>query len=274
MGIIIGFIHTIILSFLELVYLLGVLIAAGFILGLIEKLSNRYLIQAFGPRGVLLTAWIGTPIHEIGHLLMCFIWGHRVTRVRLLQLNRSDGILGYVEHQYNPNSIYHQVGNFFIGMGPLFSGIGSLILGMYWFVPNTFLNLTLQIHQHIGMEKINYSVLKTLGKAVISIIESLFAIQNLFSPTFWIFIIAAFSISSHIALSKADIEGSAKGLVMIFSLLVLFNIIAEILNIDSYKLIVRIAEYNTYVLVFSSIAIIFSIVTLMISFLIYKIKRS
>jgi hypothetical protein len=272
MGILTAFIHTIILSFVELVYLLGVLIAVGFLLGLIEKLSNRYLIQALGQRGVLLTAWIGTPIHEIGHLLMCFIWGHKVTRVRLLQVNRSDGILGYVEHQYNPNSIYHQVGNFFIGMGPLFSGIGSLILGMYWLVPNSFLTLTPKIGQQIGFEKIDINVLKALGGVVISIIESLFTIENLFNPTFWIFILAAISISSHIALSKADIEGSAKGLVMIFFLLVLFNIIAKILNIDSYKLVVQLSEYNTYVLAFSSIAIIFSVVTLCISFLIYKIK--
>jgi hypothetical protein len=273
MGIVNTFIHLILISFVELLYLLGVVIGVGFLLGVLERVSNRFFIQALGPRGVLLTAWIGTPIHEIGHLLMCFIWGHKVTKVKFLQLNSPDGILGYVQHQYNRNSMYHQVGNFFIGLGPIFSGIGSLILGMYLFLPNTYLTLTSQIHQQITLETLDVNVLKSVGGAGIAIIESLFTLENLISPAFWIFLIIAISISSHIALSKADIEGSAKGLVMIFILLVLINIIGKILNVDSYKMIVHIAEYNAYVLAFSSIAIIFSIITLCISYLLFRLKR-
>jgi hypothetical protein len=273
MGIINAFIHIILISFVELLYLLGVLIGVGFLLGVLERISNRFFIQALGPRGVLLTAWIGTPIHEMGHLLMCFIWGHRVTKVKFLQLNSPDGILGYVQHQYNRNSMYHQVGNFFIGLAPLFSGIGSLILGMYLFLPNTYLTLTSQIHQQITFGTLDVNVLKSVGVAVVAIIKSLFTLENLISPAFWIFLIIAISISSHIALSKADIEGSAKGLVMIFFLLFMINAIGKVLNIDTYNWIVHFAEYNAYVLVFSGIAIMLSIVTLLISYLIFKFKR-
>lgn len=273
MSILTSFVKIILLSFVELFYLLGVLIAAGLFLGLMERFSNRFLIQALGPRAAVLTAWIGTPIHEIGHLLMCFVWGHRVTRVKLLQLNRPDGILGYVEHQYNRNSIYQQVGNFFIGMGPLFSGIGSLIFSMYLLVPDSYFTFTSQIHQHIGFKELNVDVLKAVGAAVMAICKSLFTLSNLIRPGFWIFIILAISISSHIALSKSDIEGSLKGFGMIFFLLILFNIAAGILQVDSYKMIVHLAEYNAYVLAFSSIAIIFSMLTLCVSYVIFKIKR-
>ena len=269
-----SFIHIIFLSFVELLYLLGILILVGFLLGLIEKYSNTWLVRAFGPRGILLTAWIGTPIHEIGHLLMCFLWGHRVTRVKLLQLNSPDRVLGFVEHRYNPNSIYQQVGNFFIGLGPIFSGIGSLIVGMYLLVPQSYNTFTIQIHQHVSLGAIDVHVLKTVGGAVLAITGSLFSFQNLISPGFWIFLVFAISISSHIALSRADIEGSAKGLGMIFFLLLLFNFTAELLNLDSYKMVVHLAEYNAYVLAFSSIAVLFSLVTLGISFLLYKIKRA
>ena len=269
-----SFIHIIFLSFVELLYLLGILILVGFLLGLIEKYSNTWLVRAFGPRGILLTAWIGTPIHEIGHLLMCFLWGHRVTRVKLLQLNSPDRVLGFVEHRYNPNSIYQQVGNFFIGLGPIFSGIGSLIVGMYLLVPQSYNTFTIQIHQHVSLGAIDVHVLKTVGGAVLAITGSLFSFQNLISPGFWIFLVFAISISSHIALSRADIEGSAKGLGMIFFLLLLFNFTAGLLNLDSYKMVVHLAEYNAYVLAFSSIAVLFSLVTLGISFLLYKIKRA
>ncbi|MFC4322924.1 hypothetical protein [Litchfieldia salsa] len=101
-----AFLNTLLLSFFELIYLVGILVAVGMVIGVIERYSNRYLIKAFGPRGLYLTAWIGTPIHEIGHLIQCFIWGHRVTRVKLLQFGHPNGVLGYVEHQYNKNSIY------------------------------------------------------------------------------------------------------------------------------------------------------------------------
>lgn len=273
MELLVSFFNTILLSFVELLYLLGIIIAVGFLLGLMERYSNRFLYSALGPRGVLFTAWIGTPIHEIGHLLMCFLWGHRVTRIKLLQLNSPDGTLGFVEHAYNKNSIYQQVGNFFIGLGPIFSGIGSLILGMYLLVPQSFAIFKLQIQQHVSFEKIDMNMLKTFGEALLVIGKNLFTVQNLVTPTFWIYLILAIGISSHIALSKADIQNSAKGLQMIFILLVLFNVAANFLNIDSYKLISHLAEYNVYVLAFSSIAVIFSFVTLVVSFFLFKLKQ-
>ena len=264
--------NTLLLSFVELFYLLGVLIAVGMLLGIFERYSNRYLVRTFGPRGILVTAWIGTPIHEIGHLVQCFIWGHRVTKVKLLQLNSPNGVLGYVEHSYNLHSIYQQVGNFFIGLGPIFSGISSLILSMYFLVPQSYTAFQDQIQHHITVEEFDLSVLKTVAGAVLVIFKSLFTLENLINPLFWIYLIIAISISSHIALSKADIQGSVKGLLMIFAVLVLFNLIAGLFQIDSYRLIMKMAKYNAYVIAFSSIALLFSLITLVLSFLFYKIK--
>ena len=255
-----------------MLYLVGAIIVIGFILGALERVSNSYLVKAFGPRGVMVTAWIGTPIHEIGHLIQCFIWGHRVSRVRLLQLNHPSGILGFVEHHYNPNSMYQQVGNFFIGLGPIFSGIGSLIVGMYFFVPQSFLAFKTEVEQRITFEQLNITVLKTFWDSISILCKSLFTLENLINPLFWIFLIIAFSISSHIALSKSDIKGSAKGLSMIFFILFLFNIISRFFNWDSYELIVKLAGYNAYVLAFGSIALLFSLVTLFISVILYKGK--
>ncbi len=239
MNILSSILYILFFSFVELIYLVGVMIAVGLILGLLERLSNTFIVRAFGYKGLLLTAWIGIPIHELGHLLMCFLWGHRVTRVKLLQLHSPDGTLGFVEHQYNPNSIYQQVGNFFIGLGPIFSGIGSLILGMYLLVPDSYTTFTEQIHQRISFENVDLTVLKAIGESVMAICKSLFTVHNLINPLFWIFLAVAIGISSHIALSRADMEGSAKGIGMIYFLLVLFNITANFLNIDSYRLIVR-----------------------------------
>lgn len=274
MNILVSFLHILLTSFIELLYLFGVIMAVGLLLGVLERISNTFLIRAFGARGVLATAWIGTPIHEIGHLLQCFIWGHQVTRVKLLQLNSPDGVLGFVEHRYNRNSIYQQAGNFFIGLGPIFSGIGSLILGMYLLVPHSYRAFQVQIDQHVTVEKLDLTILKTIGAAILAISKSLFTIENLLNPLFWIFLLFAISISSHIALSKSDIRGSAKGLLMLFFVLVLINIATVILQIDSHRLILKLAEYNAFVLAFSSIAIFFSLLTVLVSYILYQVKKA
>ncbi|MEH7121507.1 hypothetical protein V7128_29570 [Neobacillus vireti] len=272
MQIILSFFHILLISFLEMLYLVGIIIVIGFILGAFERLSNSYLFRAFGPKGVMVTAWIGTPIHEIGHMVQCFIWGHRVSKVKLLQLNHPSGILGFVEHHYNPNSMYQQIGNFFIGLGPIFSGIGSLIIGMYLLVPQSYLAFKTEIEQHIKIQQLDITVLKTFWDSISIICKSLFTLDNLINPLFWLFIIIAFSISSHIALSKADIKGSMNGLSMIFFILFLFNIISRVLNWDTYDMVIRLAGYNAYVLAFGSIALLFSFVTLVISIILFRVK--
>lgn len=263
-----SFLNTLLLSLVELFYLVGFLVGVGFLLGVCEKYSNSFLYKGFGRRGVLATAWIGTPIHELGHLLQCFIWGHRVTKVKFLQLNNPNGVLGYVEHQYNPSSIYQQVGNFFIGMGPIFSGIGALIFGMYLLVPESYQTFTEYIYQNVTSD----IHLMMIGSATLAITKSLFTIENLINPLFWIFLVFAVSISSHIALSKADIKGSAKGLLMILFVLIILNLGASLVGFDMYTLIVRITKYNAYVLAFSSIALLFSFITLLISYILYRLK--
>ncbi|MFB3165454.1 hypothetical protein ABLO26_29300 [Neobacillus sp. 179-J 1A1 HS] len=261
--------NTLMLSLVELFFLLGFLIGVGFLLGVLEKYSNKFLYKALGPRGVLATAWIGTPVHELGHLFQCFIWGHRVTKVKFLQLNNPNGVLGYVEHQYNPSSIYQQIGNFFIGMGPVFSGIGALMLGMYVLVPESFYSFNTYIGNHVSPGSIDLTV---IVNATLAITESLFTLENFLNPLFWLFLVFAVSISSHISLSKADINGASRGLQMIFLVLFIINLIAGFLDIDTYRLIVKLTEYNTYVLAFSSIALLFSFITLVISLILYKIR--
>lgn len=273
MNILLSFLHILFVSFLELLYLFGVIIAVGLVLGVLERYSNTYLIKAFGSRGVMLTAWIGTPIHEIGHLIQCFIWGHRVTRIKLLQLNSPSGVLGFVEHQYNRNSWYQQAGNFFIGLGPIFSGIGSIILSMYFLVPETYHAFVTEIHRHVTIGNLEFTFVKIITGAVLIIYKTLFTVDNLINPLFWIFLIIAISISSHIALSRADIEGAAKGLITIYFLLLLFNLIAAVFQMNSYGLIIKIAKMNAFVLAFSSVALFFSLLTLLISILLYSIIK-
>jgi hypothetical protein len=266
--------NALLISVIELAYLVGVLIVIGFILGVLEKQSQIYLTKTFGRRGILITAWIGTPIHEIGHWIQCVIWLHKIKSVKLLQTDDPNGVLGYVEHQFNPKSVYQRIGNFFIGIGPIISGIGTIVLAMYLLVPQSFATLHNQIQQNAAAgQKLDLHMLQTLGESVLLMGKSLFTADNFTQPAFWIFVILAICISSHIALSKPDIENSYQGLLTILSVLILINLIAPLYQVDTYSMVKQFTVYNSYLLAFSSIAVLFSLISLLFSYLLYKLKR-
>ena len=57
---------------------IGMFLFFGYIYSIIEKINFRYLISTFGSIGILLTGIIGTTVHELGHLIMCFIFNHKI----------------------------------------------------------------------------------------------------------------------------------------------------------------------------------------------------
>ena len=62
-------------------------------------------------------------------------FGHKVTEIKLFQINSADGTLGYVNHSYNPKNIYHKIGNFFIGVAPIIVISAVLYLLAWWLLP-------------------------------------------------------------------------------------------------------------------------------------------
>ena len=86
MSVLSSILNSMLLSFIELFSLLGVIILVGLVIGILERYSNAYLFRAFGMRGLLLTAWIGAASHKIGHLIQCFIWGHRVYKGEVIAM--------------------------------------------------------------------------------------------------------------------------------------------------------------------------------------------
>ena len=117
-------------------YPIGIFIICGLIVALCEKLVLYFCGR--GGRGfILATSVIGTPVHEMGHALMCLIFGHRITEMRLWS-PRSDGTLGYVEHAYNKKNPYMVLGNLFIGTGPILSGLLFIFLVMCICFPYAF----------------------------------------------------------------------------------------------------------------------------------------
>lgn len=251
----------------ETFYVTGSLILIGLILGLLEKQANFYIQGAFGRKGILVTAWIGTPIHELGHLLMCYVFRHRITKFKLFSLKAKDGTLGYVNHSWDPKSLYQNIGNFFIGMGPIFSGTAVLIIGMHLLLPDSFAKVT----DYLTLEPVqpDQYMLTKIFTLTAGLFESIFSVQNLISLSFWIYFALAIAISSHMALSKEDFKGAGRGLITIFTFILLVNLIALTLKANFSGLFADIFGLNVYLLAFSMISIVFSLIRLVLSVFAY-----
>jgi len=257
------------ISIIEIFYLTGLILIAGLILGVFERTSNNLMQRSLGRKGIFITAWLGTPIHEIGHAVMCVIFNHNITRIKLLNTKSENGVLGYVEHSYNPSSLYQRIGNLFIGLGPIFSGIGALIAGMYFVVPSSFKVFKSYLLAGINNDKIDMNLAGSIFRASGVLVKSIFSTNNLTSINFWIFIIVAICISSHIALSRADISGAKDGFIVLFVLIFIINFLLRYFSISTSHFIIQLGRYNAHLIAVLLIAIIFSGFTLAVSFIVY-----
>ena len=212
-------IDLIIKTCLDTIYMTGMIVFVGFILGFLRNHSIENFQRSFGWKAVAITAIIGVPIHELSHAILCVVFRHKISKLVLLQKKDENGILGYVSHAYNPNSIYQQTGNFFIGIAPIFGGISAIIALMYTIIPKTynqFINISMV---NVNITKINSVSLNGILNSYVDLIKIIFSETNFSNPYFILFLFLAICISSHISLSSADIKGASKGLVAIFFIL-------------------------------------------------------
>ena len=210
----------------------------------------------------------------MGHALMCLIFGHKIMDMRLLMINRADGTLGYVTHSYNRRSIYQSVGNFFIGIAPIISGIGVLFLSLYYLLPNSFKVFEVYLQRGVLTKSFDLTFIKGFASASLVLIQSIFTLSNLFNPHFWIFLLIAIGVSSHMALSGADIKGATQGLVSLYVVLFILSLMSNFMRVNPYSYVSQVARYNAYILAFSALALIFSLFTLGLSFILVSLFRS
>ncbi|MCI6692483.1 MAG: metalloprotease family protein [Clostridium sp.] len=236
-------------TLIDLSWFIGIIVISGLILGFLRNTSMTNYQKKFGRQAIYITGLVGVPIHELSHLIVALLFGHKIKEVKFFQVNDENRTLGYVNHSYNPRNIYHQVGNFFIGVAPIICGSLLILLLLKIFVPASF-------------ENTNY-ILNTNG--IFKFLKAIFSLNNFKRPEFYLFLYIVFSICSHISLSKADIKGAFIGVIFISIILLFFNII----NFDLLSHI-NIIKYNLLLTNVLIISVIFSSLNLLISFILSR----
>lgn len=244
---------------LQIVFTVGIIFLFGFLIAL----CNKQFYANFGAFGRLvcyITGAVGTPVHECAHALFCVIFGHKVTEIKLFQINSADGTLGYVNHSYNPKNIYHKIGNFFIGVAPIIVIAAILYLMAYLLLPEFLTELS------AGIQAVDF--VADFGGALLGILSSV-PIFFLYAVTWqwWVFLIIGIFLALHMTLSKPDIKGALSGLIFVLLAFLIVDVILGL--VDSALLqsftggILSIASYLLCILVLS---LIISVMALLISY--------
>jgi len=219
----------------QLVWLLGTIIIFGLLLYLLARFTRTIYHKSVGEKlDIIITGWLGVPVHELGHAIFCIIFRHKITAMKLYIPSPTDGTLGYVSHEYSLDSRYQRIGHFFIGIGPILFGSLVLYALLYYLMPafqeafSELIEQSSSLTEDVSRGNI-VSLWISFTASAKSILGSIFKAGNLISLRFWIFLYLSFCVASHMELSPPDISGAKDGLIsLVLTILILNFIIAGV----------------------------------------------
>ncbi|MBI5486667.1 MAG: hypothetical protein HY905_05000 [Deltaproteobacteria bacterium] len=193
---------------------------ASVVLHWTERRMTGGLMRIAGRWAVLITGWLGVPIHELSHALMCVIFRHRIEKLVLFHPDPETGTLGYVNHSWNRKNPLHVVGAFFIGMAPLLGGAAVILVLLHVLVPGALAVPQVALPAGPG-DSAGWAALgQGLGDALHHTLRTMFTAENVGGWRLWVFLYLSLCVGSHVSPSPQDFKGSLVGGLAVFALLI------------------------------------------------------
>lgn len=212
----------------QMFILLGPGLLLAFLMYYVSEALRNQSVPVVGYKFWIYFTALGTVIHEIGHAAFAVLFGHRLTQVKLFSPDPATGTLGSVNHAYNPKNIYHVIGNFFIGIGPIILGAvviyfsSIFLMGAGLFRP--FSDLALNASSLSSLEGTWVFAEKVYSNSL-QMFSSLFKAQNLVDWKFYIFLYIIFAVGAHLKLSVLDLKSAWKGFTALVGLVFIINLV-------------------------------------------------
>lgn len=188
------------------------------LLQFITVLITKQGYEIVGVRPWLIISCPGVAVHELGHALFCIIFFHKITEIKLFTLSHGD-TLGYVSHSYNPDSFYQNLGNFFIGIGPIILGV-TLLSWLTTDLIHTPFTLNFDSSYTSIWDLISHALM-----AALTMLGEVFTLDFFLQWEALLWFVALILIGSNITLSKPDIEGASEGASFIVTIFLLYNLV-------------------------------------------------
>ena len=194
----------------------GCFLLTALFLQLVTLSLRRRWYVLLGERSWIMLAAPGTVVHEMGHLLFCLLFRHRILEMKLFS-PAPDGTMGMVDHSWNSGSFYQRTGNFFIGTGPIITGSCVIALLTVFLMPEVWEELDLPEVYSIS------DLGAALGALLCRMVRTFCTAQVWSKWQTWLWLLSTLLIGSHVTLSKADLKNAASGFWLIPVVVLIFN---------------------------------------------------
>lgn len=172
-----------------------------------------------------LTGFIGIPIHELSHMIMCGLTGTKINKFQLYDINNNRGFVKFINR--GPKVIRHLQCTL-SGMAPIIGGMFLCIILQKLLIPNYSLNL---LEQYVKTKE------------------------------FWIYTFLTSSIIFNMDLSMSDLKNVLKGIyIPLIILVVLYIFDFNIINIINQNLIIMIKSLLASFIVPCALMLLFIII--------------
>lgn len=255
-------------------YTLGAVVICGLGVSLCRSLFLRMMGGGFGRGVVIATSILGTPIHELGHALMCLLFGHRITEMSLWQPRSRDGNLGFVTHAYKKRNPYHVLGNLFIAVGPIFSGLAVITLALRVGFPAVFTAYTRNAADLATAGEGGFPLVSEGLRMLPALVEALTAETP--DVPLWGMIVALvviLAVSQHISLSPADVRGGVTALPLYGILILILTVVCGLLGqpaMDSVTAALRL--FSGYMTALFTVVLVASLLQLILALPVWLIR--
>lgn len=229
----------------QIFVLFGPWLVLALIMNCVSQLLRDQSAALFGWDFWVYLTCVGTVIHEMGHALFALLFGHRLEKVRLFDPDPRGRSLGYVRHSYNRRNLYHIVGNFFIGVGPIILGSGVIFLGSKWLIGADPFSPFGQLSMDSSTLGSLDSLAEFAGQAFacgVQLFSTLTDLRNLADWKFYLFVYIAFAVGAHLRLSVPDIQNAWTGFVAVLGLIFGINLFALFAGVVTDQYVVRISR--------------------------------
>lgn len=230
------------------------------------QVAKKVLVQTLGGKSQIIVGGLGVIIHELSHTIVALLFGHHITKLRLLNIQKNTTSLGSVKHYYNSHNLYQKMGNFFIGLAPFYGCAFCLEILQNWFFQTGF------VYQQWGMlltsgETIRQGMLATL---VLPALKAIFV--PLQGRTFGFLLLVLLISSTGFSLSNNDLRSAVKGILPLAILCSVVGILMAWLG-QTVKLVSGVWFLVNCCLLLAIKAIIFILIALLPLLLLLFIRR-
>ena len=255
--------HYILLVFIstgnQLFILFGPLLLLSFIMNYVALLNEQLSYSVWGRTLYLYVfGWLGTSVHELGHALFAILFGHKINEIVFFSPNNETGSLGSVNHSFNKKSIYQNIGNFFIGIGPILLGSVCLFFITYLLYHVNIIDDTISLNIETFY---HFSTIKKVGIQLGNdIFRNIKVILFESKDHLWklvVLLFCVYSIGSSVTLSPSDINAALKGFLYFVIVLLLFNLITLWIGSFTQIALIKISSFlsGLYFLIILSILV-------------------